>query len=91
MLADGGHVHAYEAKVGAAALRFWQIDPEGISLWLDVCNGGDGVLLGGRQLNVATIVTCRGDAEESPLTALRVFCRQMSSAAAAFQRFRLWS
>jgi alpha-galactosidase len=77
---DGGHVHAYGVKVGAAALCFWQIDPEGVSLWLDVCNGGDGVLLGDRQLNVATIISRRGNADESPLTALRAFCRQMSSA-----------
>jgi alpha-galactosidase len=77
---DGSHVHAYGVKVGAAALCFWQIDPEGVSLWLDVSNGGDGVLLGGRQLDVATIVTRRGTAGESPMATLRAFCRQMSPA-----------
>jgi alpha-galactosidase len=74
---DGNLVHAYGVKTGAAALCFWQIDPEGVSLWLDVSNGGDGVLLGNRQLDLATIVTRRGVAGESPLAALRAFCRQM--------------
>ncbi len=77
---DGVHLHAYGVKIGAAALCFWQIDPEGVSLWLDVSNGGDGVLLGSRQLKVATIVTRRGANDEAPLTALRTFCRQMCSA-----------
>lgn len=74
---DGHSIHGYGVKTGAAALCFWQIDPEGISLWLDVSNGGDGVLLGNRYLDVATIVTRRGTAQEAPVAALRAFCRQM--------------
>src|SRR5579863_2140431 len=42
---DGRCVHAYGVKTGAGALCFWQIDPEGISLWMDVSNGGEGVEL----------------------------------------------
>jgi alpha-galactosidase len=48
-------------KTGAGAFAFWQLDAEGISLWLDVRNGGEGVLLGDRVLDVATIVTASGD------------------------------
>jgi alpha-galactosidase len=77
---DGTHVHAYGVKTGPAAMCFWQIDPEGISLWMDICNGGDGVLLGNRHLEVATIVTRHGEAQESPLAALRAFCKQMCPA-----------
>ena len=75
---DAEQLHAYGVKAGAAALCFWQIDPEGISLWLDVSNGGEGVLLSGRQLDAATILTRRGAPGEPPLAALRSFCRQMS-------------
>jgi len=43
-------------KTGCAAMAFWQVDSEGISLWLDVGNGGSGVVLGDRVLSVATVV-----------------------------------
>ena len=77
---DGSAAHAYGVKTGAGAMCFWQIDPEGISLWLDVRNGGDGVLLGSRELHAATVVTRRGAANESPMVALRSFCGRMSPA-----------
>jgi alpha-galactosidase len=74
---DGHRVHAYGVKTGAAALCFWQADPEGISLWLDVRNGGDGVSLGTRQLDAVTIVVREGVPDEPPVHALHVFCTQM--------------
>jgi alpha-galactosidase len=48
-------------ETGAGAFAFWQLDAEGISLWLDVRNGGKGVLLGNRSLDLATIVTASGE------------------------------
>ncbi len=48
-------------KTGAAAFAFWQVDTEGISLWLDVCNGGNGVELSDRSLDLATVITRTGD------------------------------
>ncbi len=78
---DGAAIHGYGVKTGARALCFWQADPEGISLWLDVSNGGDGVLLGERVLPAATVVTYDGrPADGRPaeaIEALRRFCRQM--------------
>jgi alpha-galactosidase len=74
---DGLHLHAYGVKTGPAAMCFWQIDPAGVSLWLDVCNGGDGVMLGNRHLEVATVVTRRGMPDEAPVAALREFCKEM--------------
>ena len=74
---DGSAVHAYGVKTPARALCFWQLDREGVSLWLDLRNGGDGVLLGQRQLIAATILSRRGIAGESPVAALRAFCQQM--------------
>ncbi len=51
---DGAACHGYGVKTDAAALCFWQLDPEGVSLWLNVANGGDGVELGQGRLTMAT-------------------------------------
>lgn len=74
---DGECVHGYGLKTGAGSLGFWQVDPEGVSLWLNLCNGGSGVLLGERSLTAATIVTREGRRGEEPVPAAREFCRMM--------------
>jgi alpha-galactosidase len=74
---DGKRTHGYGVKVGARALAFWQCDDDGISLWLDVRNGGRGVKLGERKLEVASIVCREGTEGETPFAAARAFCRQM--------------
>jgi alpha-galactosidase len=53
--------NGFGVKVGVGAFAFWQLDSEGISLWLDVRNGGNGVLLGDRILDLATLVTAAGE------------------------------
>lgn len=70
-------LHGYGVKTGSAALCFWQIDPDGISLWLNVSNGGSGVVLGNRELLAATVVAREGERGENPLHAARSFCRAM--------------
>ena len=57
---DGERTHGYGVAVGAAALAFWQCDREGVSLWLDVRNGGKGVKLSERALPMATVVVRAG-------------------------------
>jgi len=74
---DGNRCNGYGVKTGALSLCFWQLDPEGVSLWLNLSNGGSGVQLGERTLAAATIVTRRGNAEEDLTDALRSFCHQM--------------
>jgi alpha-galactosidase len=74
---DGTVCHGYGVKTGAAALCFWQLDPEGVSLWLNVANGGDGVQLGSRRLTMATVVTRRGSEGESSVEAVAALCRTM--------------
>jgi len=74
---DGQALNGYGVKTGAGALCFWQIDPEGVSLWMNLSNGGDGVQLGERRLHAATVVSRRGREGEEPIAALRAFCRQM--------------
>lgn len=53
---DGRHSAGFGVKTGAAALAYWQVSGGGVRLVLDVRNGGQGVLLGERQLLAAAIV-----------------------------------
>ena len=74
---DGSACHGYGVKTGAGTLCFWQVDAEGVSLWLDVSNGGDGVQLGSRRLHAATVVSRAGKRDESAIESARAFCRLM--------------
>lgn len=74
---DSQRLHGYGVQTQAAALCFWQLDSQGVSLWLDVSNGGSGVELGDRALHAATIVTRQGVPGESPAQAATAFCRQL--------------
>jgi alpha-galactosidase len=65
-------------KTGAGSFAFWQVDPSGISLWLDIRNGGNGVQLGDRKLQMATIVTHIGAGGEGAFTATQSLCRAMT-------------
>jgi alpha-galactosidase len=76
---DSRTFHAYGVKTGAATLCFWQLDPDGVSLWLNTSNGGSGVQLGQRKLLAATVVSRQGSADEEVTAALRSFCKQMCS------------
>ena len=77
-LASSGTVtHGYGVKTGAASICSWQADGGGVTLWLNVSNGGGGVELGERRLEAATVVFRKGRAGESPLDAARAFCRAM--------------
>ncbi|HUO27801.1 MAG TPA: hypothetical protein VMU80_01195, partial [Bryobacteraceae bacterium] len=57
--------HGYGVMTGAAAICAWQTDAGGLTLWLDVSNGGSGVELGERPLEAATIVVRKGHTGES--------------------------
>lgn len=77
-LATGGGVtQGCGVKTGGASIAYWQADPAGITLWLDVANGGSGVELGERKLEAATVVVHSGTPGESPLASARALCRRM--------------
>jgi alpha-galactosidase len=78
---DGLTCHGYGVKTDAAALCFWQLDPQGVSLWLNVANGGAGVELGPRRLTMATVVTRRGSEDENSVAAVAGLCRKMCARA----------
>ena len=71
---DGQATHGYGVATGCAAFAFWQVDPEGISLWLDLRNGGSAPQLGQRTLEAATVRIRRGEKGEAPFAAARRFC-----------------
>lgn len=60
-------LHSQEATWGAGvavragAFAGWTVDPEGVSLWLDVRAGGEAVVLGERELQAATVHWVSGD------------------------------
>jgi alpha-galactosidase len=74
---DRSACHGYGVKTGAAALCLWQLDPEGVSLWLNVTNGGNGVEPGERRVTMATVVSRRGNAGEDAIDCVRELCRLM--------------
>ncbi|KAA6463403.1 hypothetical protein DYQ86_06955 [Acidobacteria bacterium AB60] len=74
---QNGSTHSYGVATGAASLALWQIDASGITLWLDVRSGGEGVILGSRALKAATVVARRGERGESVVNALSAFCRSL--------------
>ena len=68
--------HGYGVKTDSAALCFWQLDPDGVSLWLNVTSGGNGVELSQRQLTMAT-VSRQGSPGDDPIDDIRELCRLM--------------
>ena len=74
---DGQLTQGCGVKTGCASIASWQVDSAGITLWLDVANGGAGVELGERKLEAATIVTHSSIPGQSPLAATRALCRRM--------------
>jgi alpha-galactosidase len=74
---DGSRTHAYGVRTGARAFCFWQIDPQGISLWGDVRSGGVALQLGERVLDVCDVVCRAGNEGESAFAAMHALCRTM--------------
>lgn len=75
-----GVTHCYGVKTGASAFCFWQVDAEGVSLWLDLSNGGSGVLLGQRELLAATVVSYQGRSGEQAQASIAALCHKMCPA-----------
>ena len=75
---SGERTQGYGVRTGAGAFCFWQVDAEGISLWLDVRNGGSGVRLGERALQLARVVEREGHVGETAFAATRGLCGLMA-------------
>jgi alpha-galactosidase len=77
MAANHVGTHGYGVKTQPNAICFWQIDSDGISLWLDLRNGDAGVQLGDRELEAAVVVARQGKHDENSFSATRSFCSVM--------------
>lgn len=66
----------YGVKVRPSAMCFWQVDSLGMTLFLDVRNGGSGVNLKGRVIKLAEVIACEMR-DCSSFEAMREFCGQM--------------
>lgn len=73
---DGKATHGYGVKTGCNSFCFWQLDQEGITLILDIRNGGCGVMLKS-PLVAATVVEREGLETETPYKACQEFCKLM--------------
>jgi len=72
----GRFTEGFGVQVQCGSIVTWQYDSAGITMWADIRNGGAGVLLGGRTLDVCSIVF----GEYRDMTAFdagRAFCRLM--------------
>jgi len=77
---DGHRVNGYGVKTSPAAFCFWQRDAEGITLSMDLRNGGEATELGSRELKACTVVTRPGPTGEPIWRAGREFCKLMCPA-----------
>ncbi len=76
LASDGQRTLAAGVKTNPAAFCFWQIDGAGVNLWFDVRNGGQGVMLGDRELTAATVIAEQYDGV-SAYAAEHRLCRRM--------------
>ena len=76
LVQDGCDTVGYGVMVRPGAICSWQLDPEGVTLWLDVRCGGEGVVLNGRRLPAARVLS-RVYAGTKTYAAARDFCRRM--------------
>lgn len=72
----GDETVGYGVMVRPGAICSWQLDPEGVTLWLDVRNGGSGVELRGRRLLAARAVSEVYEGMTA-FSAARAFCGRM--------------
>jgi alpha-galactosidase len=74
---NGAQVDGYGVKTQPSAFCFWQRDAEGITLSIDLRNGGESTDLSGRELHACTVVTRMGSTGEAISHAGQEFCRRM--------------
>ena len=59
------------------AFATWQYDTQGVTVWLDIRNGGNGTYLGGRMLECATVVF-KDYEKMSAYKSVEAFCKVLS-------------
>lgn len=82
LLSGEDKLFGYGVKVRPSAMCYWQADPDGITLMMDVRCGGEGVLLHGRKLKMAELVSMEAEIRaehqgRDTFFAAQEFCRMM--------------
>ena len=75
--AASGQTVAAGVKTQPAAMCFWTADPAGVTLWLDLRNGGSPCVPGDRLIEAATVVSVSSVEGESPMRTVRRLCQSM--------------
>lgn len=70
----GERTRGYGVATGGGAIAFWQTDADGVSLWLDIRNGGSRIELGERTLEAAVIRQTTVEPGRSPYLTARALC-----------------
>lgn len=74
LVSDGNDTAGLGVKVRPNCFAFWMTDPQGVTLWLDVRCGGKGVILSGKNLELAALVQETSREGEDAFDFLRRFC-----------------
>ncbi len=69
----------YGVRVRPSALAFWMCDREGITLWLDTRSGAKGVVLEGRELEIACLIERKSKEGQSSFSFMKDFCNALSN------------
>ncbi len=77
MVHEKNRTHGYGVETSPNAFCFWMADRKGVSLWIDVRNGGSPVKLRDRELEACRVVCREGKEGESSYAATRAFCQMM--------------
>lgn len=72
-----GKVRGHGVMTGCNSFCSWKVSESAVELTMDVRNGSHGVTLGGRTLEMATILVFEGIDGESEYNALHRFCKIM--------------
>lgn len=74
---DGKTVTGHGVKTQPSAFCFWQADKDGITLTIDLRNGGEATLLGQRELLACTVVMSKSHPGDTIAHATLEFCAKM--------------
>lgn len=77
LLRHGERLAGFGVETQPNSLCFWQCDGQGVSLWLDLQNGGEPALLAGRRLTAAKIVMKERRASYPMTPLVHDFCRTL--------------
>ncbi|HVZ98067.1 MAG TPA: hypothetical protein VG847_14395 [Chitinophagaceae bacterium] len=77
IVTDNENTTCFGVKTGCRAFCSWKIGTTHLQLNFDIRNGGEGILLNGRQLHAADIVTTQNHSNENVFATVRRFCTVM--------------